>query len=301
MAKKDSFSKLDKFNLGLGIFNVIALIASIIISIWSINKSELIAEKSGAFDKGEVLVGLDNFLFTNTSSTEIYYGIKFSDSTMNLAILPFTLNNTGKKTVENVNTIIEYPHNSNLAIQDSIYKFEGALSKQLSRKFFRSEPYDQISYDIQTINPNNTSQLPDLFYIPNATQVETTIPVITKDNKPINLKTKYSFSYIINFHLTAKDIISKSYRLLLFSYNISDKDLLIEEILKEKKKKMLKESISDHFFVIIPTLKEKLKVEDKYLLTHNSKDIYYCQFDKEFKTLMVTDNKGEIKIIKLEK
>lgn len=301
MTRNDILTKLDKFNLSLGLFNVIALITSIIISIWSINKTEDIADRSGAFDKGEIVVSFDKFMLGSNSPTEVYYGMNFNDSLMNFVILPITLNNTGKKSVENINAIIEYPHISNLAIQDSMYKFEGARAKQLNRRFYRSEPFDQINYELQTINPNNSIQIPDLFYIPNPTQEETVIQTVTKDNKKLDFKVKCSFSYSVNFHLTAKDILAKSYRVLIKSINIPDKDKLINKILTDKLKQREKESISDHFFVIIPTLKEKFEIKDQELRCYDSREIFLCQFDKDYKALLVTDKDGNKNIIKAEK
>ena len=56
---------------------IIAIIA-VGISIWAVYKSEDIAKKSGAFDKGELRLSFDNFDILENQTYDVYFGINFN-------------------------------------------------------------------------------------------------------------------------------------------------------------------------------------------------------------------------------
>ena len=213
--KDDSknLSKIDKFNLGLGLFNLLGVIASISISIWGINASERIAERSGAFDKGELKLSFGGYFVYPNVDFDVYYGVDFSDSSLHFATMPIGMHNLGKKTLENVNLLLKYPHIANIAIDDSIIKFESILTEPLERKFFTVEPYDQVSYKFNSINPNFSIQAGDLICIPKETLVQETFPVMTKDSNTINVTTTIKYAYPIKIGLTAKDAMTEQYKI----------------------------------------------------------------------------------------
>src|SRR5688572_24896373 len=68
---------------------------SLYIVIWSIYKTEEIAQRSGAFDKAELKLSLGDYSILPDQSYEIYYGLTSNDSTLNLVPLPTEIFNSG--------------------------------------------------------------------------------------------------------------------------------------------------------------------------------------------------------------
>ncbi len=104
----------DNLTLLLSILSFIVATCSMFISKCAVDKSEEIAERSGAFDKGELHLSFEGYIIDTKKTYEIYFGIPFHDSVLYYSSIPTGVQNSGKKTVENVELVINYPHNLNL-------------------------------------------------------------------------------------------------------------------------------------------------------------------------------------------
>lgn len=136
--------KIDKINLGLGIFNLVLVIITIIVGYLAIVSNEDIAKKSGAFDKGEFDLTFGGYSIFENKDYDVYYGVEISDSIIHFSTLPINIQNVGQKTLEEVNLLLQYPTAANISIQDSLLLFEAPFIDEFERKFRSVDPYDQV-------------------------------------------------------------------------------------------------------------------------------------------------------------
>ena len=253
----NKFSKIDKLNLTLGIISIVGVIVSICISVWSINVGERIAEKSGAFDKGELQLSFGGYFIQPDVAFDVYYGVDFSDSTvLHFATLPFSIHNLGKKTIENANIIIKYPHVAKIAVVDSLIKFSALSTEPIERKFATVEPYDQVIFKLNSLNPKYSIEAGELICLQKETILNDVFPVKTKDSATVNVSVSAKYSYPIVVGLTAKDIMTSQYNFILNYRKETDLNKLINDIIKEKLSQKDKSKLTKQFFVIIPTQTE---------------------------------------------
>lgn len=297
--KKDPSEKLSRieiFNLCLSLFNFVAVIIAICLSIWSTKKSESIAEKSGAFDKGELHLSFGGYFINSDIDFDVYYGVDFTDSILHFASLPLEIHNKGKKTVDNVSLLLKYPHIANIAVGDSSIKFEGIFTDPIERKFHSIDPYDQVSYKLNSINPNFSVQTGDIICLQKETIFKDIFPVKTKDNGVINVSTNIGYGYPVRIGLTAKDIVTEQYNFILNYRSENNLDSLFKKIIKEKLDSKGKENIRTAFFIIIPK-SERIIGDKKHKMTFMTADAtntLFCQFDTEMKFVAIYNQNGTI-------
>jgi hypothetical protein len=297
LTAKKKTSKIEKFNLGLGIFNFIGLIVSISIAVWAIKSNESIAEKSGVFDKGELKVSFGGYFFESDSEYDVYYGINFKDSTMHFAGLPIAVHNQGKKTLENINILFKYPHVANLAVQDSLFELKSIFIDSIERKFLTVEPFDEVCYKLHNINPNFSILVDDQFYLRKETISEVVVPVATKDNKKINVSTSYKYAYKILIGVTGKDVNSQRFNINLNYRNETDLNKLLHKIIKEKVSEAAKSGqMNLGFVLVIPKVREVLKQKNIKIsqMTSDETTTLYCEFDKEISKVSLMNQDGSV-------
>jgi len=270
---KSKFSQIDKVNFGFSIFNAICVIVTLFVSIWSINKQEEIAEKSGSFDKGEITVRLGSYNISAEKTgqeIDIYYGIDFTDSSLHLVELPISIYNRGRKTLENVNLLIKYPHVATIALADSFVNFSSPTANKVERKFTTGGKYDQVSFFLNSIDPNSSAIPGELIVAREETKGNFFTKAYTKDSVLLGASINYSYHYIIEMLATAKDSENRSFRFNINYLNNTNKDSIIDKIVsykRDSKQKKKGESWQRNFFVLIPqvtdvmnTIEGKLKV-----------------------------------------
>lgn len=294
-------SLIDKVNLGLGIFSIIGVIISILISIWGIQTTKNIAKESGAFDKGIFQLSFGGYFVSPDIDFDVYYGVDFSDtSLLNFATLPFGVHNFGKKTIDNANMIIKYPHIANIAVNDSLIEFNAFSTEPIERKFSTVEPYDQVIIKFNSMNPNYSIEAGELICLRGETMFKHIFPVTTKDSHTINLSTSLKYAYPVTVGLTAKDIITAQYNFIINYRKETDFEKLIDKVIQEKISQK-EDSLegSKNFFVIIPTQTKSIgKGNNKVaFLNSNSSNTLLCQFDKEMKTVAIMNQDGNIQRI----
>jgi hypothetical protein len=299
----EGLSRIDKFNLGLGIFNFIAVIASIFISIWGVNQSETIAKKSGAFDKGDLKFSFGGYFLLPNKTYDVYVGVNFADSSLHFGTLPFGIHNWGKKSVEDISLIIKYPNMANISVTDSLINQKNIFLDKFERKFQIDEPFDLVSYNLRSINPNFSVETPDLICFNKETKYSALIPVRTKDDYEINVQTNFSYTFDIFVGLTAKDIDTESFKFNLNLRNQINLETFINSIITEKLETKKKKEILPSFIVIIPKVSKTIGKEKEKItfLESSMSTTLLCQFDKDFKSVLILNQDGTLnKQIKLE-
>lgn|GEM_PF-4196401 len=297
MTAKKKTSSIEKFNLGLGIFNFIGLIVSISIAIWAIKSNESIAEKSGAFDKGELKISFGGYFLESDSKYDVYYGINFKDSTMHFTGLPIGVHNQGKKTLENINILFKYPHLANLAVKDSYFELKSIFTDSIERKFLTVEPFDEVCYKLHNINPNFSILVDDPFYLRKETTEEVVVPVVTKDNKKMNISASYAYAYKILIGVTGKDINSQKFDFNLNYRNETDLNKLLNKIIKEKITEARKSGkMNLGFVLVIPKVREVLEQKNIKIsqMTSDETTTLYCEFDNEIRKVSIMNQDGTL-------
>lgn len=285
----DKLTKMDKINLSLGITSIVGLIITICVSVWSVNQSKVIAEESGAFDKGILSLSFGGYRIQPNFEYDVYYGVNFADSLLHFSSIPLGIHNLGEKTLDNVTMLIKYPHMANIGVNDSLLKFDGIFSEFAQRKYYTVEPYDQVYYKFSPINPNFSIQCGDIICLPKETIAKEIIPIKTKDNKDINITTTFSYAYNTHITLTAKDIITKEYNLNFKNRSETNLNKLINSIIEEKINSKDKDDLIKSFFVIVPRTDKIIGDIGKQVvfMSSDNTNTFFCQFDTRMEFVAV--------------
>lgn len=287
------YSKIDKFNLGLGLSN---LIFTILIAIWGISMNERIAEKSGAFDKGEIKLSFGGYLINPSYRYDVYYGIDFSDSTLHLTTLPLGIHNNGKKTLEDVKLLMKYPHNSKMIVENNLLDTVNISISPIVRKILKVNPYDQTLFECKSINPNLSILTEDMIYIHKEIIERYAYPAKTKDEISVNATIEYKFSPLIQLTITAKDIIAEEYFLNMYSRQGTDINKLIKEVINEKLNEKHRKGKINDFFIVIPTKTDIIEKGNYRTTTMNlvEENTVLCMIDEKSKSFSVINKEGKI-------
>jgi hypothetical protein len=275
--------------------SIAGAIIAIIISIWSVNKSESIAERSGSFQKGELGLIYSGFPILPNKLFEVYSGLDFTDSTFYFFNLPFAIKNTGEKTVEDINLLIQYPNMAHLAIIDTL-QFEGIQSNTLTRSFYRDKPFDQINYNVRSINPQFSISSEDLIMVSAETITNIEGEIETADAKRMSYKSWVAFSYQTEVTIGAKDLKTKQYRFNLNFRNANDLNILVKDIIKEKIKSKDPRKVVKVFFVSIPQIAKRVEKNERKIAFTECKEnnTLLLQLDEELDLMILNAPDGRI-------
>ena len=267
------------------------------ISIWAVYKSDDIARKSGAYDKGELILSFDNFDVLENQTYDVYFGINFVPKELNLLELPISVTNVGKKSVEEIALISNYPNIMNAAIDSKLIELKSILGNDISREYFESKPFDQVALKLKQLNPNSAIHMSDLLSVQETSINNHKISAVTKDGKNVDFNVSADIDYKIISTLTAKDITSQNFQFNAQNIN----SINAQEILKMaiKSKLSSKEKINRPFFIFITEI-DKINQSDSIKINQlkirpNSGSLY--KFDDEMKYLLEYNRDGSIRNI----
>lgn len=291
LIKKEGLLKKNLFN----IINSSGVILAIIISLYSYNQNEEIAEKSGAFDKGKLNVFFGDYALTPYCNYDLYYGVDIKKNDLNFAKLPIEIINSGNKTIEDVSLYYQYPTRT-ISLSDSLIKMETMFIDEIERKYQRDYKHDNISYNIGKLNPYFFIGSGDIIYINGETKGKYKTLVKTKDNKEIILTTEAYFSYPFSVAITGKDIETTNYTFNLKIRKENNLEELIQQIVEERLQEFRKgRKGNTSFFVTVPTISKKY--ESIKILESNPSKTFLVQFDEDFKHVLIINTDGSIKNI----
>jgi len=301
----NKMNNADKFNIGLGIVNIIMLFITIIISIKAIKSNELIAMKSGSYDKGIIKMSLGGFLIKSDSEYDIYYGFEnFSDSILHLTNYPLGIHNTGKKTIDNVRVYFQYPHFMKMAMEDTLLLFNDKLTN-IERIFQTVEPYDQILYRINSIDPGFSIGISDIFAVKESSTGSVNVDAKTADNYDVSVLVNYEYAFKTQVTFTGKDIEALRYYFNLNFQKVSSIEELILKVAPNIRESILSQkSNRNYFFIVMPTIREDIKTDLGVINMTESKgdNTFLCEFDNAIETIHVINQSGEdIKQVNLDK
>lgn len=279
--------------------SVIIAIIAVGISIWSVYKSEDIAKKSGAFDKGELKLSIDNFNILETETYDVYFGINFKQNELNLLEFPISVTNIGNKTVEEIVLTSNYPSVMKVAIDNDLIKITSILGDDIKRKYFSSKLFDQVSLNLKSLNPSVTVNMNDLISAQETFINNQKVSAKTKDGKNINLSISASFDYKIITTLNAKDITSQNFQFNVQNINSINFQEVLKLAVKSKLSKKEKSFINRPFIIFIPEVEningaENIKI-NQLKIVQNSGCLF--KFDDEMKYLIQYNHDRTIKSI----
>jgi len=292
--EKEKFSKADKINLRFNCFNLLIVILSIGISIWAIVSNERIAQKSGAFEKGELRLALGGYdLSTHLEKDiDVYYGV--SDTSLHYAAFPIVVCNSGEKTVEDIELILNYPHDTlypynglYTAIQDSIINCESII-ENVNRKLQIDGEDELVSYPIKSINPKLSVSIEEIFSVDKSLIGAYQISWMN-GNIPKRGKVFYSEPATINVILTAKNMPIKTLQFNINFRSGNDLTKLAQQVIKEKIDANKSSATRKAFYIVVPKVG---KVYKKFGFNNTYMDVdwsntFYCEFDKKENSLRI--------------
>lgn len=290
-----SKSKVNRMELASFIIAVIA----VGISIWSVYKSEDVAKKSGAFDKGELKLSFDNFDVLENETYDVYFGINFNINELNLLEFPISVTNIGNKTVEEIVLTNNYPSEMKVAIDNDLIKINSILGDDIKRNYFSSKPFDQVSLNLKSLNPRVSINMNDLISAQETSINNEKMSAKTKDGKNIDLNITASFDYKIITTLNAKDITSQNFQFNVQNINSINFQEVLKTAIKSKLSKKEENFINRPFIIFIPEVEntnsaDNIKI-NQLKIVQNSGCLF--KFDDEMKYLIQYNHDGTIKNI----
>ena len=304
MIATNKTSKIEVFNITLGIINVVILIVSIVFANKAIKSNEDIATKSGSYDKGEIKITFGGYSVVSDNVYDVYYGFEnISDSVLHFTNYPLAIHSEGKKTVEKLSLHFKYPHIMNMAIvEDSSIRLNNNLFDS-ERLFQTIEPYDHIMYKIHSLDPGISLGIGDIFVVRESSR-EMNVDATTADNYDISLLVNFEIASRTQVVLAGKDIDALQYDFNLNFQKVSSLEELILKVAPNIKKSILaKEKNRGYFFIVMPTIIEEIKTDLGVINMSHSKgdNTFLCVFDNTLKTISVVNQSGkEIKRMNLE-
>jgi len=226
-------NSIELINTGL---SLIAIIISII-AIRSSNRSnEEIAQRSCAFDKPILALGVGNFKLPPSleDTLRIVYGGTIDSNSISLSSLPIQISNLGQKDAEDITFIVQYPKVANIRVNDVSSLQASALSFiNIKRSTSEAGNFLLAAYQIEKLNPGFNVTISDPFKL-KATRIKQIVTV--KDSIPVKVNVDYSI--LINVSIGGKDMrpVNKVIELSCFSSS-SIQDLVAQDIKSLKRPK----------------------------------------------------------------
>lgn len=281
----------------VSILSLIVATCSMFISKCAVDKSEEIAERFGAFDKGKLNLKFVDYLLVPNEVYDVCYGIIFHDSIENFASFPTGVYNSGNKTVESENLLINYPHSMNVTTDDTLLKLTPLLSKDdATRKIVRKSSLDQVLMSNKSINPNTTIDTWDMIYIGRKTP---TPYIVSVDPKTGSTKVKIASSlipYPVVAILTARDIEKQTFRFVISYWDEANMDSLIKKVALFKISNENRSIALRSFFVITPDVNKKaVKGEKKEYYADIFDDVVLCRLEDDMQSLLILNSDGSIR------
>lgn len=257
--------KLGIANFIIAVLGLLIAIMAMAISYKAIKSNELIAEKSGAFDKPYLILGIGNFMITNPRDTiSLIYGCSWENNTLSTATLPFNVSNTGEKDAENIKISFNTP--KGFFLNDSLVKLNSNLIVEAWRKSLSEKKMDFISYDIPLISPGLKVDIEELFIF-NRTSITDTISITTIDDHIANLQYNIDYSVLCTASVINKDNKPSQ---AIFSISCIDASNINDLIDKSIEQINSKKSKGFYTFIIYPELEESIQVDNYKINTYKT-------------------------------
>ncbi|MEW8237326.1 MAG: hypothetical protein AB2727_03960 [Candidatus Thiodiazotropha taylori] len=193
-------------NLIIGVIGILVGIFGVAVSILSIRSSVDIAERSGSFEKGELVARIARQdVGTKREPINIIFGIDFNEVNSNLVIghFPLAILNSGKKSINNITVTYQYHESfSRHAFEHLSFEAEGTYEvKELDRSFSKMGSQHYASYRLRHLAPGMSFGLNDPIAL-HKTEVTEKIPLEGSAYLPVTLKFWRFFDILI----TAQDL-----------------------------------------------------------------------------------------------
>jgi hypothetical protein len=280
------------------ILSLIIAIGALAVSFWAVKKSDEIAKKSGAYDRGELIISFLDFDILEDKTYDVYFGVKFRPNEINFLELPYSASNIGNKTVNEIVLLNNYPNEVKAAIDSDVLEIKSILGDEVKRKSFSSKPFDQVSLSLKSLNPHSTVSLNDLMHVQETSFENQTISGVTKDGHTMHFNVSAGFSYQVITTLSATDIISQNYHLNIQNINSSDSKEILKQVIKHHQSK--KGATSRRPFFIIMTEVDDVKDGNGFKLNRLkciSNSSYMYQFEEDMKYIFRYGKDKSITII----
>ena len=294
--KKEKYSKIDIFNLCLGIVNFLGLIVSVIIAFLAIKSNEEIAEKSGAFDKGKLEMLFGGNTLEENSINSVYFGINLDQSEIISTSLPIKLNNIGQKSLENVNAIFKYSSFYEIAIKDYDYNHLKPFSDSVVRKYIKKNPYENIAYSFISLNPNQSINIDEFFLYKKDVFRPIKSTYLSKTQDKTYELDLYNLCKI-NFEISSKDTKTCRYDFLIFTIEENNFNNFFDKLINIKRNEISFISKTDKkFYVVLPKVGSYNSYPVSKTETYSDETTTFtCEFDDDYKNLNVYNSEGTFK------
>jgi hypothetical protein len=215
---------------------LVSLLSGIFLAKWRMDASRKLARDTGAFDRPDLRCFLNNNEISPSDPVNIAFACPKKEGTLHLVPLAIMLGNVGKKSAQNIGVDLRFQKHLRMIVPDSLISKEvNSLRNdvQVERKSVTLGNHEFAAYTISMLNPTRGAHIVELVPI-ESTHFNDTISATTKDGHMISFA--LSVNYGINGQITvsAKDIQSVDYNVILYACDVATMDNLQSEILSRE-------------------------------------------------------------------
>lgn len=227
--------------LGVAI-GIVALIVGVALGVWSVNRSDEIARRSGSFDHPKVTLYLGNWPLTPDETETFFVGAAFNPNSVTLLKLPLRLvNNSSNRTAEDVTVMITFPSFIRAGLTEfgkrQIIRTDPGL--QFTEERNRVGHFELQSYNFPRLNPENVIGLDELIGVSKETALTVPVP-------DANLTVDVTYGYTVDIHVDQKNETPQRYRLVLSAVKATTGESLHRSVEQQisKRRNQVRESAS---------------------------------------------------------
>ncbi len=156
-----SLEKIDRINIVLGVINIIILFITIYVLIRDTNKSEEIAEKSGAFEKANFSYSFCGYHIDPNLEYDLILLIPELIDSFYFE-LPIGFHNHSNISLSNIIVNYKYPLQENLIINSDEIDYISREQFDVNRRYTTNLNSQSNTYSIKQVNPENSFEYGDI-------------------------------------------------------------------------------------------------------------------------------------------
>lgn len=205
-------------------------IISIFVAIAATESSKEIAEKSGSFDKGNLVAHIGKVELNKNKTIEIIYGVDFEKYQGDITIgnIPLAITNKGNKSLFDV-TITHRYHE--MFKRDVFQNFDfisegGYESKEIGKHFSKMGTEHISSFHLPRLDPGKNMLIAD----PIALE-ETRFSSDVELNNGLTIKTEMEFSLSFDISISARNLLGEKSIINMRVFDAKSKDDLLEKFI----------------------------------------------------------------------
>ena len=228
------------------IIGILAILIAYTSNLKSIRANFAIAKASGAFKKPIIRIKILGEIINEEQEILICYGYDSSIHKNIVFEFPFSIDNSGDKSINNVIAMFEYSLYLPIPIPDTeiLFTIDPLPKTHERRKYIKNQDAQYVTYSIPEINPDMSFKIIDLCLFPKS-ENQFIVPCSTKDEVQGMATIDTLLSYKFKFSVLATDYISKVFNINVMVLDSTNIEALEKNVLDLIEKESIKITVNE--------------------------------------------------------